>query len=325
MRRWTLALATLALTAGWAAAARAAERAFPAPEAKALEARLRAALEDPATLRRVRIEAEGAVSRDTAGLTLYGSGVGIWNRTTQFRVRPEVVRAAVRALVEARFTHMPEGLELGADSPVQIVRSLSVAVGDTSWTVVQRRKARERKELTALLDRLAGLCRRAAQQGLAPLGLEDALARLARGELAPEVLRLNANAPRVRGAEGPHPQGWRLEARHGEVTAWRQEPGRGWTRAARRPLTAGETRRLAGALAGARFWDLPASIHWPGYCHVSLEILGHRHAVLGRTFAGPMVERTREAAKRFAPLVRALRERYDAALESGRGRGPAGR
>jgi len=315
MRRWTLALTMLAALGGVATTARAAERAFPAPEAQALEARLEAALEDPATLRLVRIEAECAVSRDSGGLTLYGSGVGIWNRKTQFRVRPATVREAVRILIEARFTHMPEGLEAGADSPIQIVRSLSVTVGDVTWTVVQRQRARERKELTALLARLAGLCREPARRGITPTDLEDALSRLARGELAPEVLRLDVNAPRVRGSEGPHPQGWRLDARHGTIAAWRQDPERGWIRVATHALGAAEARRLADTLASARFWELPASLHWQGYCHVTLELLGHRHAVLGRTFAGPIVERTREAARRFAPLVKALRERYDAVAE----------
>ena len=168
----------------------------PAESAR-LESFFQRALEHPGMLRAIRIEASGHVAEDVHFLTLYGRGVGFWNRERQFTLTPEQVKKAIAIVLKHHLCLLPDDIggeeeepafekqpgpphKRGAN-PRFLLRTLVLTAGNLSKTVTQEAEIPEAAPLEKGLAELAALCRKPAAHGVTAKDLEEGLALVAKG------------------------------------------------------------------------------------------------------------------------------------------------
>lgn len=327
MRRLVAAGVVLGLMAGAVAVADEVADERDRQLAVALEK-----LSEPgASLEGVRIELTGGENRDPYDLAVYGSGVGVWNRSRQFELDPALVRQALGRLREAGFAKLPERVIGPSPTPTPtpapgagphatiVLRSISVTVGNLSKTVHQDNKAWPSPNFAALHGDLVAIFREPGRQGVTPKDLADAIAKLRSGVLRPEVLQLTANAPEQRGLESQEGQGWLLRIRNGRIEAQAHQLGAGYGPLVSRPLSEEGAQRVASWLAEAKLPELPRNIDRKGYLDLAVTVLSHDHTLQARPFAGRDPAAEAQAQKALDQLRARLETLCRETLEPTRG------
>jgi hypothetical protein len=315
---WLAVVAAVAPLACLAAAApqrAAAPDELAAAESRRLRAALTRALEQPAARSGLRLFAEGFDRGVYSKVEVFGRGVGIWDGKRQFHASPRQVDAAIRAALDARFPEMaptygseaeqqPARQEPTGGGPVRLVCAVEIEAGGAARRVEQVAGGPQHTPLLELAAGLLSRWRAAGEGGVAAASLDDGLAKIAAGSLAPESLRLTLHEKPELGTEG---RGFLLEMR-GRELSWRafdSAEGYGAPRAAE--LTDDALRALAGRMAELAPGRLPVNLYAPAYLDLTLEVLGHRVSVQARRFAG-MTAATHGAVQRdFDHLLEGLR------------------
>lgn len=309
-----------------AVAATTAEEPEKQPDTQ-LEKLLEKAKADPATMKLVRIEAEGRLGAGLYSLTLYGTGVGILNKSKQFEVSPKIMTQAVDVILASGFTSMParfgideeegevrEGIkekEKDEDNPRRILRMLTVVVGEHSKTVTQDDLGDISEPLGNAVTALVALCKEPAKSVQTVSDLAEGLKRVAAGTLAPETLFVAANAPQIRSMAKAKGQGWALAVEHGEIMTHTQTLQHGIGQPVRRRLTAKEASSLARMLLEHGVPKLPRNISSPGYCQLTVSVLGHQRSILVRPFAGARPASEPANAAKFSALRKELHALFE--------------
>jgi len=129
---------------------------------------------------------------------VFGNGVGTWNRAVQFRLTPENVQSILEELREIHFGAYPidvreeeEKNQKHERDETELYGRIIVRLGDVTHVVRQMGDKPER-ELEALAKKVLQLSRQPAAHGEKVGNLDDGLARLAGGTIAPEVLEVLA-------------------------------------------------------------------------------------------------------------------------------------
>jgi len=239
---------------------------------------------------------------------LFGSGAGIFDEARTFRVERDRLIELLARFQEIGFASMPATIggsrkaepegepaaeTQGAAAPLQAVCVLGLRVDGRVHRVQQLDRGERSAALVGLTEEILEVGAE-GEGGSTADSLADGLDLLARGELAPEALRLTVNH---RDADG---DGWLLTV--DGAFAWAQPitAGDGYGEQRTRPLGAALVGRIARALQQADFGGLPGNLYDDGYVHVRVDLLGHEHEVLAQPFAG-MSESTHPAAQqRFA-------------------------
>ncbi|HHQ48062.1 MAG TPA: hypothetical protein ENK19_04165 [Acidobacteria bacterium] len=305
-----------------------------------LEAALEHALATGSKLSALRIEAGGKVARDVRQLTIYGRGLGIWNRERQFELDPAEVKRAIRIVLDHHLCTLPDEIggeeegeeeheideekerpphrrersEAGAN-PISLLRTLTITFGDLSKTVIQEAPVPEAAPLEKGLAELAELCRKPAVRGRTAHSLKEGLTLLAKGTLAPETLTLTVNAPRLRSLKDNSSQGWILRIEHGRIFAQSHDLKMGYRTLANRRLDPEEVRTLAKDLLAQHVETLPRQINVPGYLDLRIDVLSNRTQILARTYAGTPGPEAVQAAKRYAAVRNVLRSLWKSAVD----------
>ena len=84
----------------------------------------------------------------------------------------------------------------------EVTCQISLELDGLEKTVVQLRKGDQSEDLRELAAALLAVSRGHAERGITPTGLADALAKVASGELAPELLSLSVQRKPMAGQEG---------------------------------------------------------------------------------------------------------------------------
>lgn len=302
------------LAAANATAADADKKPEQRPDTR-LEQLLQKAKTDPATMAMVRIEAEGRLGTDLFSLTLYGDGVGIANNSRQFTVPAKLLTQAIDLILDSGFATMPdrfgideeegekrEGEEKDSDNPRRILRMLTVTVGSQTKTVIQDDLGDISEPLSKAVTGLVALCQKPAQSALTVPDLSEGLKGVAAEKLAPEALFVAVNAPQIRSMANAKDQGWALAVEHGEITAHTQSLKRGIGAPVRRRLSEEEAKALARMLLKHDAPKLPRNISSPGYCQLTVSVLGHQRTILVRPFAGARPASEPANAAKFSAL-----------------------
>lgn len=312
----------------------AAEPMTQAKEGAGLEAALHRALTNPAERAAFRIEASGQLAQDLHFLTLYGRGVGFWNKERQFQLDPSQVKKSIRVILDHHLCRLPETIggeeeapeiirgrpappHKRGDAPRYLLRTLTVTVGERSRTIVQEADVPEAKPLEKGLAELASLCRGPAAKGVTAHDLANGLALVASGKLAPEALILSVNAPQLRSLKDNTGQGWILRIEHGRIVAQSQALGSGYLTIVDRPLEPREIQKLAKELLTAGVASLPAQVNTPGYLHLNLRVLGNAIQVMARTYAGTPSPEAANSVSTFASIRNLLRSTWKREAELG--------
>jgi hypothetical protein len=151
--------------------------------------------------------------------------------------------------------------------------------------------------------------------GATVASLEEGLDKIARGELAPELLTLQL----LRRPEDAHASegGWMLRIEGGEARLSRISDA-GWSAPRRLRLSAAEVADLARALAAAHPGDLPANLYSTWYQDLQIDVLNRTKSIQARQFARMTPETHGEKQQRFDRLVSAL-EALEARFQSAPG------
>lgn len=310
-------LVLLALAVGGCAqaprpAAPGAEASPTAGEAGGLERTLAQALERR-SWSDLRIDTECRTEAGFRSARVFTSGAGIWNRERQLRLSREQVLALLQEFQAAGFPRMEETYggntpTSGKEAALELICRVRLELDGTARQAVQLSKGPKSPELMALADRVLKVAEEAARSGPGADSLAEGLERIARGELAPELLSLHV----LRQSETPGAQeGWQLDLEGNRATVRRNPAPEGEEPRTVR-LTPAEVADLAGRLAAARWDELPVNLWASEYTDLQIEVLKGRRSLQARQFAGMTPATHGEAQQRFDrawEAIEALRRR----------------
>jgi hypothetical protein len=259
----------------------------------------------------LRIDTECRTEDGLRSATVFGSGVGVWNRERQITLPREEVLALLQALAASRFARLRETYGEGEEE-VQLICRVRLDLDGLSKQVLQLATGPASPELRRLAGRILEAAEEAGRDGPGASSLTDGLEKIARGELAPEQLTLYV----LRQSEAPgSTAGWKLALQGGKAILQRDPAPDGEEPRTLR-LGAAEIAGLAGQLAAARLEELPVNLWAPEYTDLEIRVLGRQRSLQARQFAGMTPTTHGEQQRRF--------DRLWEALEAWRGRLPAG-
>jgi len=254
-------------------------------------------------------------SRQTDSLEVFGTGVAVWNSSRQFEMPAATIRQVLAVLKDAGFASMPaafggetEPVEEAPEVPrpgAEVTCQISVELDGHEKTVVQLREGDQSRRLADLATAVLDLARSHARQGVSPTGLQDALARLATGELAPQLLGLSVHLKTLDGDPGG---GWMLAIRGQHAEARSFAAGAGYGEARRVLLDAEEIRTLARRLVRGGVAALPANLWAQTYTDLDVSVMRWRKSIQARQFDGMEPGDLGDQQKAFDALIEGVRE-----------------
>jgi len=263
-------------------------------------------------------------------LEVFGSGVAVWNGSRQFAMPADATRRILSLLRDAGFATMPSApggerrsKEHGPLLPrpgTEVTCQISLELDGLERTVVQLRKGEQSEDLRELAAALLAVSRGHAERGITPTGLADALARVASGELAPELLNLSAQRRPMAGQEG---RGWLLAVRRQYAEARPFTPGEGVGEPRRERLDAQEIRALAELLTRDRLPTMPANLWSDVYTDLEVTVMRWGKSVQARRFDGLKPDALGDRQNAFDHLVDRLIQLSDRILSAPAGTTPA--
>jgi hypothetical protein len=297
----------------------AVEAGSPTPAE--LQRALADAIAHPASREALRLDVECTRDGRLPAVAIFGRGVAIWEHKRQFELSSQQVTTLLREVRDSNFARFPEsfGESSERDAALKVTCSIAVDTGGARKQVVQFEKGRQSGELRKLADRIYALCEPAARRGVEASDLEDGLAKIASGTLAPETLdvmlhrkpELNAGTPTG---------GFLLRLSGRALTLRDFDAATGYAAPRAASLDPAELRRLAGELASRRPGRLPANLWTTDYTDLEISVLDQRVAVQARQFTGMTHATGGESQVDFDAVVatlEALRRRLDPAERSG--------
>lgn len=262
----------------------------------------------------LRIESE--CQDDTGRLrsvTLFGSGVGIWNRERQFSLSRERLLGLLEKVRGAGFGSMRE-IHGGKDDPgpapaawgLEMICRVRLALDGVEKQSYQLSEGRQDAGLKNLAEQILVVGEELGPSGLAAASLEDGLARIARGELASEALTLQLQ----RQPDDPSSRegGWILRVEHGKAQISFHDLETGWTDPRQVRLSRDQAATLAGRLAAAHPEDLPGNLYSSWYEDLEIRVLNRKKTLQARRFANLTPETHGTKQKHFEELISAIEE-----------------
>ncbi len=157
-----------------------------------LEKLLDRAIDGKLPLEAVSLSVGGWGKTGPAQVDVFGRGIGILDRKTQFRLGRDEVLAILKAFRGHGFTKMPDrfGEDSEKDAPTATAL-VTLTIAGASKSVVQMRDAERSKELGELVNDVFAVCDKPAKQGVGASDLSDGLKKVADGVLAPETFALS--------------------------------------------------------------------------------------------------------------------------------------
>jgi hypothetical protein len=249
----------------------------------------------------LRIDTECRTEEGLRSATVFGSGVGIWNRERQLVLPRESVLALLRELAASGFPRMPETYGEG-EGEVELICRIRLDLDGASKQVHQLAEGPQSPALKRLTGRILEAAEKAGRSGPGASSLTDGLEKIARGELAPELLMVYV----VRQSEAPGAvAGWELGLEGSKASLLRY-PLAEDAQPATLHLEAGQIADLAADLAAARLEELPVNLWAPEYTDLTVTVLNRKRSFQARQFAGMTPTTHGEAQQRFERLWEAL-------------------
>lgn len=239
---------------------------------------------------------------------IWPNGVTIWNRERQFRLPEAEHRRILKMLSDNAFLDIPDnaGKWPGVKPPAvkQWTRGITLTIGELSKYAGQSNKGAQSEAYTKLVRSILAIIEPRAAKGVTAASLQDGLARLAKGELAPEAFSLLVSSPQLPELGEKQPAGWLARVDGRAVTSRSHSVSAGFGPEERRTFTDEEWKALLAAVAGAHPETWPASLNVPGYTDFAVTILNHSVSSQARTLAGAPAASQEAAAAAFVSLRR---------------------
>ena len=243
-------------------------------------------------------------------VTIYGAGIGVWNRSRQFTLQNAELLALLKALDEGGFVNLKPsygGQTRPLRGPVRgvpelLVGSVTLRAGDVTHASMQRGGGEQSKELAALAKRILDACEDTALEGVMADSLADGLGKLAAGKLHP--LTMSLLMQRIEN-EGRGPNGWilRVNGRQAEVQV---RSAAGISSPIRLELTDMQLDGLVTLLADQSAAELPINLYAADYTDFRVSVLQTEKSIQARKFARLTPATHGEKQKQFDRIFAAL-------------------
>jgi hypothetical protein len=175
-----------------------------------------------------------------------------------------------------------------------------VTLGGLEKSSVQIMDGEQSEKLLGLARKLLDLVEPLAATGITANSIEDGLAKLVSGELAPEVLELRLVTLRDAGADRA---GSILRIEGGRISRQAYAPGQAVGEVNSSVLSHSDLCRVLDALQDADFGDLPVNLVADSFTEIELGILGQRKTVVARsTFRAASADRQTAFSEMLAVL-----------------------
>ena len=281
-----------------------------------------------ASLDDVEIDASWQLeSGPNRSVRIWGSGLGIWEKTVQFRLSREQVVSVLKMLLDAKVGTIPQpGAKPPAPvakAPIQLRGELTVVAGDVRFHRQQVTKGEQSEALAALVTRILEFSEKAAADGMRASNLQDGLAKVADGTLAPQTF----SAVVRRAGDREHEPGGesfllRMEGRR--VTDRLMPKGQLPPPARELTLSDADFRKLVLRLREDDPESLARNTYAPVYTDVTVAVLGHDKNVPARAYLDVTAETHGEKQKAFDRMYALFRELHERVQKEGTpAKGPA--
>ena len=330
------AAAAAALAAGWLLAAplhgqesareareQAESRRAPDAFAAPLEKRLRGA-EKPDDF---DVDVIWPYRGKVTSCWVFGDGVALWNRDTQFRLSRQQVVAVMRLVRRARFGAMSPRIggegekekqnDARPEEPPARGR-VSVSLAGMTRAVRQREEGESAEALKELAESVLRLCEPASKTGIAVASLSEGLQKLADGTLAPQGFELLVHRDVDPADASSGEASWLLRVAGRRVTDRVQPKARGPFSFREMTLTAAEFAQIIELLRAANVAAIPQSVWAPQYTTVRVQVLGRLRMIMARRFTGMSPETHGEQQKSFDRIAEAMEGFHRRARAEGR-------
>jgi hypothetical protein len=257
----------------------------PAPAAaeESLGAALAAARADAGIPFNLRVDCTEQESRRS--LAVIGGSVAVWGNERQLRLSTKDRSALIDLLLEAEFEHFaPRYGETPKvdkqEAPLRVSCRIHVALQGVEKASVQLLDGEQSEQLLGLARRLLDSIEPLAADGVTAMNLEDGLAKLADGTLAPAVLGLRLlTLPDT----GHNKSGTVLRIEGGRISRQDYAPGKTVGPVHAQDLAQCQLRDIISALRDSRFWELPVNLYADKLTELEVSVLSQRKSVIARS------------------------------------------
>jgi hypothetical protein len=238
-------------------------------------------------------------------LAVIGGTVAVWDNERQVRLSTTDRDALIDLLLEADFAHFAAryGETPKADkqeAPLRVSCRIHVALQGMEKASVQLLDGEQSEQLLGLARQLLDRVEPLAADGVTAASLEDGLAKLADGTLAPEALGFRFLTLPDAGDNAP---GRVLRVEGGLISRQHYAPGKSVGPVQSEDLAQCQLQDIIAALRDARFWELPVNLYADELTELEVHVLSQRKTVIARSTFNPAPVKTQTA---FAGLLTRL-------------------
>lgn len=257
--------------------------AAAADQAPALTRAIQAAQDDPDIP--FHLEVDCTDDEASRSLKVFRGEIAVWNRERQITLDSGKRRVLLELLFDARFPDF--GARYGGrpkadkeEAALRVSCRIHLSVGGLQKTSVQLFEGEQSAELLGLAGKLLDRIAPHAADGVGASDLEDGLAKLANGALAPELLEFRLLwLPRDTETQA----GFILRVQGGDISRQAYAPGRLVEAPDRQRIASCQMSEMLAALMVAKVWNLPVNLQREGLTELEVAVLGHRKTVIARS------------------------------------------
>lgn len=248
-------------------------------------------------------------------IELWGDGVGIRDDRRQFRIPPGTLIQLMESVVDSEFDSLARSIdeeeepgreEFGTKEEPRgegaLRVRLRVGAGGSTRDVFRTVRDRSSPQLENLVGRIATICSPFEKSGVETKDLDEALGRLIRGELAPQMLQFSYQVLDENAGQNNSQPGFLIHFRGRALDARTSDRTKGMGPEIHRTLTQAEFRDLVKALQAARLGSAPAALYSNRYEDLWVKALQHVRSFQARNFAGFDAKTNRVAQKAYEGL-----------------------
>ena len=244
---------------------------------------LAAARADPAIPFDLEVDCTDGAERRS--LEVMHGAVAVWNNSVQVRLSEKERTALIKVLTDANFSSFEAryGEVRKTDkqeAPLRVSCQVRVEIDGKEKSSVQLFDGEQSDRLLDLARALVDVVEPGVDGGITATSIEDGLAKLAAGELAPEVLKVRWLDLPGNGEEQP---GFIVRVRGGSIERQAYAPGSDVGEITSSELTDSQLQTLIAAFEESQFWELPLNLQADGLTEIQLSILARSKTVVARS------------------------------------------
>ncbi|MBT8069324.1 MAG: hypothetical protein KJO80_02720 [Gammaproteobacteria bacterium] len=279
----------------------------PEYDAATFDAALQRGLSDPKIPFQLQVNCID--QKGIRSMQMFSGGATVWNRRTQVTLPAKTRFALMETLVSQRFSGFKdryggsERLEK-TEAAARVTCRIHVEIAEMKKSSVQQGGGEQSALLAGLATALLDEAEKHAVMGVTPDNLQDALAKLSSGQLAPQVLQLRLVDLTE---EGGNTTGSILQIRGGKMSHQAYSPGISVDSQAWSQLSPDQYPGLLAELQSTQLESLPGNLWSQDQVDFEIQVLGHKKLIIAKPFKRLYPGAEKAAQQRFNSLVTYLR------------------